>query len=431
MQNKISKKVHYERLQNGVDLLLLKTHSKDVVVSKIAIPGGLHSTYLKQSVALLLSDLLPAGNKQNKKSDVLEKIEGLGASVSFSFGAEYIFINISSVKSVFEEVFNIVFDSITSPVITKKDFDTSVLKVSNILKQNSEDAKVVSERELKRLMFVKGNPHYRESVNVLEKEIKTLDLKSVIDFYKNTLSSVGVVGVVAGDINVKKFKNFFENKFDLLPNRVLNIETKLRSDKLNTKSKKESIVTIHNKPNIDSRIGIPIFITPEHSEFLALQFAIAVLGSSSTSRLFNILRIRKNLTYGAYANIDGLSKNYPGFLSVYSIFPNTVFKEGVASMDMIVKDFIEKGITKKEFDERKVEINGRFKIALSSTAGISDALFNIAVLGKPASYLDEYVENINSLMLKDVNNAVKKHLDYSLLKTVSAGAINKKGEPTN
>ncbi len=424
MSNLISEKIHYERLKNGFDIYSVNSDLDDIVILKMALPGGIHAAYQKQSLMLLLSDLLPAGIKKTSRNKVLEKIENLGARVNVSFGSDYLFINIVSLTSVFSDVLKMVVSSVVNPVISEDDYNTSLEKIKNILKQNENDTKIVSSKELIRLMYKKGHPHYRKNVKELERELGTLKLNDMIEFHKKTLTSVGAFAVVAGGTQNEKIKKDITKTLALFSEKISENSFKFDIKKLNDDSKKDARINIKDKLNVDTRLGIPLFITNTHSDFYALQFAVSVLGSSSTSRLFNVLRTQKNLTYGAYASLESFEKGYPGFLSAYSIFPNTVWKEGKEAMFSVIENFVNKGIKKKEFEEMKEEVRGKFKVGLSSSAGLSGAVFSVVLNGRPVSFIDEYVGVIDSLALKQVNASIKEHLDLSLLKTASAGTID-------
>ncbi len=429
MTKLISKQIQYKRLENGVDTYLLKTSTRDVVTCMMAFPGGTRATYEKQSIAVLLAEMLPGGTKNKKRSAVLEKFDELGAHISVVSDTDNLLIKLSSTKVVFVEAYRLLIEVLASPLFMHDEYKISLLRLKNKFEQNNENTKVQAGTALKQLMYVHGHPHWVPDNKSIVKELNGLKKTELTNFYNNTFSTVGSFVCIAGDIQPKKMIQELDEIIKILPSEKTKNVSKLHVNYTNNSVEKDAIVTIKDKLNIDTVLGIPLSITREHSDFFALYMAISILGASSTSRLFNILRTEKSLTYGAYAILSGFEKGYPGFVYASAIFPNNVFNEGRNVMKKVVKDFVDKGVTSKELKERKVEMLGKFKVGLSSTVDKCSAVFSTIQSGKPVSYIDEYVNLVESLTLREVNNAIKEHLDYSLLKTASAGGIDKDGKP--
>jgi zinc protease len=156
---------------------------------------------------------------------------------------------------------------------------------------------------------------------------------------------------------------------------------------------------------------------------------VAILGSSSSSRLFNELRTRKSLTYGAYASLEGFGDGYPGYLSASAVFPSDVFLKGREALRDVVQSFSERGVTAGELSKRKDEVLGRHVVGLSTTAGLASIVFDTLVAQRPLSYIDTIPERLRGISLARVNTAIRKHVRYTDAVTASAGGIDAKGKP--
>ncbi len=423
----IETRFEYKRFDNVADLYLFKTSVKDVVVCKMAFAGGTHYTYENQTISSLLSETLPGGTNRKKREEVLEKFDELGVKVSVSSGEGKLFVNLSSRTSVFVEAFTLLLETLISPSFSQYEYDIALSKTENKLRLLKENTQFRANNELKRLMYKKGHPHWSPDLKKMQKDIELATKDDVKNFYKSTFSSIGSVICVAGDIRPKKILQELDI-IKSLPSNISKNNPKLDIKKYNTVSKTESIISIKDKMNIDTYVGIPLLLTRDSEEYYALNIGVSVLGSSSTSRLFDVLRTKENLTYGAYAGLEGFSDGYPGYLYARAIFPKDVYSKGKKIMVDIVGSFSDKGITGKELKEKKEEIVGKYKVGLSTTEGMCSVLFATVISEKPVSFIDEYPYVVESFSTKEINTAIKNNIDFNLVKISVSGSINSKGD---
>lgn len=93
-----------------------------------------------------------------------------------------------------------------------------------------------------------------------------------------------------------------------------------------------------------------------------------------------------------------------------------------ATMDE-VRRFLDTGVTAEELDAKKTTICGSYEVGLSTTRGLAQTLHANLRIGFPADYLVEFPEAIRGLTLSQVNEAIRKYLDFDRLRVVLAGSI--------
>jgi zinc protease len=196
-----------------------------------------------------------------------------------------------------------------------------------------------------------------------------------------------------------------------------------------TEGGRDIVIPCKDKMNIDTLLGLPLMLTKYDEDFEPLAVGIAILGSSSSSKLFNELRTRRSLTYGAYASPEGFADGYPGYLYASAVFPSDMFIRGREALREVVQTFVEKGVTASELKKRKEEIVGRHVVGLSTTAGLTGVVFDTLVAGRPLSYLDMWPERLAKLSLTRVNQAIATHVHYEDAVTAAAGGIDELGKP--
>jgi zinc protease len=423
-------RVQYERLSSGLDVALLRTHARDLVIARIALGTGSYAVYDRQEVAALLSDLLPAGTKSMKRSKVREQFELLGASVGVSIGATHIYASITSRRESFIPALALLADVLARPVFTEKEFAESKTSWLTSLENEKEGTMTQADIALSRTLFDKGHPQWSHTTTEKIRAMTRVEHGDVSRLYPSLLSTVGGLITVAGDIDPERLVRDIERVMKVLPSRKLSLAPTVHPEKIrHTDGGKDLVVTCKDKMNIDTLFGIPLTLTKYDDDFEPLAIGVAILGSSSSSRLFNELRTRKSLTYGAYASLDGFSDGYPGYLGAHAVFPSDVFLKGREALREVVQTFIAKGVSARELTKRKEEVLGRHVVGLSTTASLAGVVFDTLLAGRPLSYLDTFSERLTRISLKRVNDAITTHLHYEDAVTAAAGGIDRSGKP--
>jgi zinc protease len=430
MTNLFEQRVHVERLPSGLDVALLPTQAHDLVIARIALGIGTYSVYDRQAVVALLSDLLPAGTTSMKRSKVREQFELLGASVGVSIGAMHIYANITSRKESFIPALTLLATVLARPVFTAQEFAESKTVWLTALENEKESTVTQADIALSRALFDEGHPQWIHTTAQKSALMSRIERNDVTRLYPSLLSTVGGLITVAGDIDVKKITRDIERATRLLPSHPLTLTPQVHPEKIRYKDGgKDLVVTCKDKMNIDTLLGMPLTLTKYDDDFEPLAMGVAILGSSSSSRLFNELRTRKSLTYGAYASLDGFSDGYPGYLSASAVFPSDVFLKGREALRDVVQRFSERGVTASELSKRKDEVLGRHVVGLSTTAGLAGIVFDTLVANRPLSYIDTIPTRLRGISLARVNTAIRTHLRYSDAVTASAGGIDAQGKP--
>lgn len=422
-----TKRIVYERLNNGLDAYVVPTVSDDVAVATLALSGGSLMSERRVLIALMQS-MLPGSTTQHNRHEVRTQLASLGADVSFSVSDHHTLVSIASRAEVFTKVLGIVVDVLARPTFPQSECTEARTRLDTALVNAEEETGVRASIAFAQSVYREGHPHYSETPSVLRKQLATVTRKDVIRFHAEALSTLGGYIIIAGDVKPALMRTL-PGILEALPSGRPRRAPIAHMDKTSQPTTKDIVISLRDKMNVDTVLGIPLAITRDHPDYHALSMGVQVLGGSFSSRLFHELRDVRNFTYGAYAGLKGLSDGYPGFLSASAIFPNDVFSPARKAFREVVQLWAEQGVTTKELATRKEELCGRYVVDLASTRGLASAVHSVVSAGKPIRYLDEYPDIIRSLRKRDVDQAIKEHVRYDLAVTAAAGSIDAEGEP--
>jgi zinc protease len=315
-------------------------------------------------------------------------------------------------------------------VFTPAEFAEAKVGWRTALENEKEDTKTQADIALARALYAEGHPHWSRTTEMKIHDVSAVTRADVVRTYPLLMSTVGGLITVAGDLDPEKLLRDIERATRVLPSKPLSLTPQVRVDKVQrTHPHKDIVVTCKDKMNIDTVLGIPLTLTKYDDDFEPLSLGVTILGSSSSSRLFNELRTRKSLTYGAYASLGGFSAEYPGYLYASAVFPADLFVKGRTELRNVTRTFINQGVTAHELKKRKEEILGKFVVGLSTTSGLVGTIFDTLLSGRSLSYIDTFPERLTGRRLGEVNRALHTHLRYDDAVTSSAGGIDAHGKP--
>jgi len=103
--------------------------------------------------------------------------------------------------------------------------------------------------------------------------------------------------------------------------------------------------------------------------------------------------------------------------------------KGRASILAQLNRWVGEGVTPEELSVKKTTLTGSYKVGLATTSGLAATILDILERGKDIDYIDEYMEEINTLALDKVNAAIRRYIKPENINTVAAGSIDRCWKP--
>jgi zinc protease len=329
-----------------------------------------------------------------------------------------------------DDYYNLFREVLLDPGFKKEDFErvkTDYLNYVRTSLRYSQD-EVLGKEALYEFVFA-GTPYgHNEEGHV--QSLESITLEDVKQFYQTHYTWKNVVIGLGGGFEpefVEKVKTDFE--------------TTLPAGEQTTTSvpEPESIaglqVKIIEKDASSTAIsfGFPIEITRGSKDYYALAMATSWLGEhrNSFSHLYEVIRERRGLNYGDYAYIEHFPRghrrqfpppNVPRRQQIFQVWirpvPNEarVFAFRAAVREM--KKLIIEGMSQEDFELTRKFLRGYILHYAPTTSmklgyALDDLFYDIK-----DGHWSRYAKMLDGITLKDVNEAVKKYLNYENIKVV-------------
>ncbi len=385
----------------------------------------------KEGLAMLTGRLLAEGSTlKNSYEDILDKLFPIASSYSAKVDKEMtVFYGRTHIDNI--DVFLPLFEeSITMPAFKLEDFERIRSEMLNYLEK---DLRYASDEELGKAVLYnfifEGTPYGHITEGTID-GLKNITLDDVKAFYKRYFNKNNFVVAIGG------------NFADDLPEKVkkdLEIGLSEGASNVNPEIKPKPIegleFTLVEKDCNATAIsfGFPIDVVRGDEDFFALWIFKSWFGEhrNSLSHLYQVIREQRGLNYGDYSYIEAFlnggalrfpQPNNPRRKQIFEVWIRPVPHEArlfaIRAALRELKRVVDSGLTKEEFElTKKFLLNYSLFYAQTTMERlgyqVDSKFYNINDNG---NYIEYFRNKIKNLTLEQVNNAIRKHIQYNNIK---------------
>lgn len=405
------------KLSNGLTVIVVENHKLPRVSATLSIDNKPFALGDKKGADDLLGGLLGTGTTKLSKDDFNNKVEQLGARVSYSDGGG----RVSSLSKYFNEVFGYFAEGALNPKFTQAEFDA--LKARTIEALKSDEKNVSSAASRMGSVFTYGKNHPFSEFETEEK-IKNLSLADVENYYKKYYVPNNAYLIFVGDITPAEAKKLSEKHFSGWKKTKLNIADLPKVAEVN-----KTEIAVVNMPNaVQSvvEVNYPVTLTKKDPDFYAVQVASTILGGDFNSRLNMNLREKHGWTYGARGGV--VDSRYAGRFYTSATVRNSVTDSAVVETIKEMRGMTLNKIDNQELENVKAKFLGNFVLSLERPETVASQALTKKTNQLSDDFYANYIQNINKVTVDDVLRVSKKYFRPEQAKIVVTGKAEEIGE---
>jgi zinc protease len=406
---------------DGVDLITYQSNVKDVVVILGALPAGdAMAESGNIAVPTLSGMMLDRGTKALDKFAIAEKLDNVGAEISFTVGPQSLQIRAKCLKKDLPLIVGLIAAELRTPALQAAEFTKAKQQLVGELEHSAQNTSARALEAFNRAIFPEGHPNRPHSLTEYIAAAKSANLDAVKAFQAKYYGPAHMTLVVAGDVSdadtqaevAKAFSGWSGGQDYIRPAQPAVAAAAAR----------EVLVPLADKPSVSMLLGQATGLRYSDPDTLALRVGTAILGRGFTGRLMGTVRDKEGLTYSIGASV-GDDSIADGEWNVSASFAPALLLKGVASTRRELDNWWKDGVTEQELAARKQGITGGYFVGLSTTTGLADTILLNAQRGYDVAWLDGYPKAVKALTVAQVNAAIKTHLNPSTMVLVEAGSI--------
>jgi zinc protease len=405
---------------DGIDLITYHSNVKDVVIVIGVLPAG-DAMVESGNIAIptLSGMMLDRGTKSLDKFSIAEKLENVGAEISFTVGVQSLEIRAKCLRKDLPLVIDTMAAELRTPALLVGEFNKAKEQLVGDLEASAQDSSALASEAFGRAVFPQGHPNRPHTLNEYIAAAKAANLEDVKAFQAKYYGPAHMILVVVGDVSDADTQADVAKAFSGWSGG----QDYLRSAKpAAAAAASEITVPLADKPSVTVLLGQSSGLRYSDPDSLPLRVGTAILGRGFTGRLMSTVRDKEGLTYSIGASM-GDDSIVDGVWEVSASFAPALLSKGVESTRREIAKWWKDGVTEQELVARKQGVIGGYFVSLSTTLGLAETILTNTQRGFDPNWLDGYPKSVKALTRDQVNAAIKTHINPSAMVLVEAGSV--------
>ncbi|WP_445367169.1 M16 family metallopeptidase [Methylomonas sp. BW4-1] len=409
-------KIENWQTPQGSRVYYVRTAGLPMVDVRVVFDAGSARDEAQFGLAALTSALLDSGADNLSADDIAQRFESVGANYSAGVNEDMAWLAIRTLteQALFDKALATFGTVLSKPAFNQADFEREKARTLAGLKHREE-----SPGELAGLAFNKAlygdHPYAHPETGVVE-TVAGFSADDLKNFYQKYYVAANAMVVIVGDVSREQAEQTANQLLSKLP--VGSKPAEIPVVTMPSKSSKQHIEFPSTQTHV--LVGLPGTYRKD-PDYFALYVGNHILGGGSmVSRLFEEVREKRGLAYGAYSVFAPMYRQGPFMMSLQTRNDQTE-----QALDVLLKtfnEFLDTGPSDKELTAAKQNITGGFAMRFDTNSKLTDYVAMIGFYQQPLDYLDTFQSNVEAVSIEQIKDAFKRRVKPELLQTVTVGA---------
>jgi zinc protease len=429
----VEKRTTRADLANGLKLALLPKKTKGGSVRMVLTLrfGSESDVKGKTTVAAVLPNMLMRGTKKQSFQQIKDELDQLRAEVDFGGGySSPGMVNVSQVhvkttRDNLPAVLDLLSEILREPAFAKSELESLRKEMLARLEEQLQDPRANGQVVLmqKLFPFAKDDVRYVPSVKESIERLRKVQAPELARMHKALWGMSAAQLAIVGDfdpaaVQAQLAKDLGAWKSPKAYQRIaLGYRANAVADEtINTPDKEMAFVIM----------GSTLPVRDDDPAYPALTMLNYMLGGSSTSRLFDRLRQKEGLSYGAGSRVFAHPIDVSGHFLAWAICAPQNMDKSLTAMQEEIRRLVKDGVGEKELDEAKKSYAKNWDSRMADDEFVSAELAQGLFLGRTFTYWRDLNAKIQKLTPADISAAAQRFVKPDGLVTVRAGDLAKR-----
>ena len=407
----------------GSRVFFVESHELPIIDIRLLFDAGtVREPAGKNGLAVLVNSLLDEGAGELDATAVSFEFERLGALYSAASGYDYASVNLRSLSdpTLLEPALVNLRRVITGPTFPGKAVERQKQRLQLGIRRKQQAPGEIA-RDAYLAAIYQDHPYALPGDGTLE-SVASLSRQDIVDFHRDYYGARNVRLVIVGDVSKQRAAALAEELTSELPEgRVpepLPAVAQLKQDR--------EIRIEHPSSQVHILLGQP-GIKRGDPDYFPLYVGNHILGGGGfVSRLYEEVREKRGLSYGAYSYFSPRRELGPFTASLQTRGDQQ--QQALQVMQETIRAFIDRGPTPEELDAAQKNISGGFPLRLDSNSKILGYIAMIGFYDLPLNYLDTFIDKVNAVTIEQIRDAFKRRLHPERFVTVLVGPTGSAAE---
>ena len=316
---------------NGLKTIHRQVKGNEVIAVRLYFKGGARNITEKNAgIEHLLLEVAQQGTKNFPKAVLNREIARTGTVIESAGATDYSIVAMRCVRQHFDRAWQLLTDVVLNPVFDEKEVTLVKDQLLSALRQENDDPDSTVATASDKLLF-RAHPYINRTTGTLESigALTAADLKA---YHAKMLETSRMLVVFVGDVPLNDIKTKVETSFGKLAKG--NYQPVPLPEFKGAATPEFQLI---NRASVQTNYIRATFAAPalDHPDYPAASVLINIL----QQLFFQEVRVRRNLSYGADANLLALGAN-AGNLTVTTQKPNETVRVMFEQIDFLQRQII-------------------------------------------------------------------------------------------
>ncbi len=403
-------------LENGLDLVVVENHEVPFVSATLRLKAGAYTEDPEHpGTASMATSMVTRGTLARDAEALAEELERHAISLSAGADHDSANVSVSAVTAQLDRAMRLFAEVVQVPRFDGKEFGTLRSQTATGMAVAEKTPEVQADRAFAAALW--GDHPYGRPAEGTAEDLDELEVSGLRDWWTTFVRPETATLYIAGDVTPERATELAERYFG---------DWEAEGDALQrplpewSRPKKTAITLVDQPGAVQSQIragheGVARR-HPLHATGVVLT---QIFGGAFTSRLNDVLRVEKGLTYGARGGLT--TRRFGGEFRVSTFTKTPKTGETVQAILGEVERMREEAPSGDELDSAVKYLAGSFAGSLETPQAVASRLWTLELDELPADYWNTYLERIASTTSEAVVAAAQQLLDPERLLIVVVG----------
>jgi zinc protease len=401
-------------LANGLQVITVSHHEQPAVSMRMVVrAGSVQDLPGKAGVATLTGSLLDQGTTSKTAEQVADQIDFIGGALGAGSGSDLSFVNVIVMKDSFGIAMDLLSDIVRNPAFAPEEIERQKEQTISSLQVSAEDPDYIAGALFDRLVY--GLHPYGVPNSGTPETLAAITREDIQAYHRRNFVPNNMILAIVGDITNDEGFAAAERVFGAWPRGTVESLTVTEPP---PPTRRIVIVDKPDSVQTEIRVG-QIGIARKHTDYLAYDLAIKILGGEGANRLHRVLRSERGLTYGASASAEA-RKSTGDFVAETDTRTETT-GEALRLMVDEVSKLQRDRVSERELSDAQAYLAGSFPLTIETPNDIATQVLNVVFYDLPLDEIGSFRERVQKVTPDDIQRVARAYVRPDRLSIVLVG----------
>ena len=416
---KPAKEIHFpafeeKTLANGLRVVVIEQHETPSLSLQLLFPGGkAHTPAGKAGVADATAALIREGTATRSSQQIAQAIDSVGGELNTQAGLESAFATVRATSDQIDLGLDLLSDVVLRPSFPAEELERWRSQTLSGLQIQQSDPEYIADAAFQRL--VTGGHSYGLPAAGTPESVKALTRDDLVAFHKRQYVPNDSILAIVGDVKAadafakaeRYFGGWAKGAAPAIPS-------------IKPAEAKRQIVIVDKPDAVQTQIRVgQVGLAYRDPDHFASQVYDAVVGSSSNSRLYEEVRRKRGLSYGAFSEFRMPTQAGWFLASTFTKTESTA--EALGLVLEVLEGMGKTPVPAEELEARKTYLTGAFPLEIETPDGIAAKVLEAMKFGYGREFLESYRDKLSAVTADQLKGFASRRLHPDTMLIVLVG----------